>query len=138
MNRAARRKEASMAKKLNARGVAELDLGTRTLKLKLTLRAMDEIETKFEIESIADLEEILQRPTVKQLAKLTTILAIAAGETAPDTERGSAEEFDAIAKEVRYSDCELADLVDAIGMALSKGQQPAAADEAGNAQAPSA
>lgn len=85
----------------NARGVAKLDLGDREVGLKLTLAAMDEIETTFGLAHLAELEAKLSQPSAKDIAKLVAILAQAAGE-------------DIEAEDVLRSSAELAEIVDAI------------------------
>lgn len=124
-NRHAKRKEAALARKpnsVNARGIARLDLGNgRSVGLKLTLAAMDEIETQFDIPSIADLEEKLQRPSAKSLAQLVAIMARASGEEISEDE-------------IRTAPVELHALTNAVMAALGGGGEP---DEK-NVAAPSA
>lgn len=106
----------------NARGVAKLNLGSRVIGLRLSLAAMDEIETEFEIKNIAELEEKLSAPSAKDIAKLVAILAKAAGE-------------DVSAEEIVRSDADLIEIMDAVRACMTP-------DRAGppekNAPAPSA
>lgn len=63
------------------RGEAVLDLGNRKVRMRMTLEAMAGIEDLFGIDSLADLETALQRPSSTKIGGLLCILAKGAGET---------------------------------------------------------
>ena len=108
----------------NARGRVTLQIGQgRAVSLRITLAALDDIETAFEIASIADLEDRLTRPSAKDLAKLLAILAQAAGETIT-------------ADELRRCEADIGDVIEAIRAAMMPNTRAPDAPDAPEKNAP--
>lgn len=103
---------------VNARAEVPLDLGFRTFKLKVTLRAMALAEDAFD----CDFSEIeMQLGSTRGIAKFIAILARAAGEDVSEED----------VEQIRHCDLEVRELMTRIMAAMGTTQE-------GNAPAPSA
>lgn len=113
------------AAKLSPSGVGVLDLGDRKVELKLTLAAMSRIEVEFGLESIADIDSVMERPSAKKICFLISALAV--GEV-------SAED---ILSSQLAREGDIQEIALRLGAVLS-GQSSQPKNDAGNAAAPSA